>query len=99
MSSAHALRHQFEVSSGPSGGLVPLLVDSTSLEEKTAGDVAFSSESSNRKPAELRTQDRHWQSAANGRRSVPLLGFTGRPMGILGEEESFGPDVERGGAQ
>ena len=38
MGSAHALRHQFEVSSSPSFGRVPLLVDSTNFDGTTEGD-------------------------------------------------------------
>jgi len=60
MGSAHALRHQFGVSSIPSFGRVPLPVDSTNFDDKTDGDVAFSIGSSNRQPAELQTRDRHW---------------------------------------
>jgi hypothetical protein len=60
MGSAHALRHRFGVSSIPGFGDVPLLVDSTNLDDQTEGDVAFSIESSNRKRAELQTRDRHW---------------------------------------
>jgi Histidine kinase-, DNA gyrase B-, and HSP90-like ATPase len=55
--SAHPLRHQFGVPPIPSFGRVPLLVDLTNFDDKTEGDVAFSIESSNRKPAELQTRD------------------------------------------
>jgi signal transduction histidine kinase len=61
MGSGHALRHQFAAPSIPGFGPVPLLVDPSTFDDKSEGDVAFSIESSNRKPPDSQTRDMHWR--------------------------------------
>jgi C4-dicarboxylate-specific signal transduction histidine kinase len=65
MGSAHALPPPLGVSSIPSFGRLPLLVDSTNFDDTTAADVSFSIASSKREPAEFAMWDpqRHRREA------------------------------------